>query len=75
MDAIPADVWPCIMDKLPSPILGSLAASKKACWQSSRYIRKLTLQLTANEQLHGRMVSLLYFLTSRREHLQVRCLQ
>ena len=74
MDAIPADVWPCIMEKLPSSVFCSLAASKEACWQSSRYIRKLTLELTANEQLHSRLVPLLYFLTSRREHLQVWCL-
>ena len=71
MDAIPAELWPCVVGKLPNSALCSLSASNKACWQLSCHKRTLTLELTANEQLHSRLVSLLYFLTSRREHLQV----
>lgn len=74
MDAIPAELWPCILESLPNSALCSLSASNKACWQLSCHKRTMILKLTTNKQLHSRLVSLLYFLTSRREHLKVRWL-
>ena len=74
MDAVPAELWHGILGQLPNYAVCSLAASNKACWQLSCHKRMLTLEVPANEQLHSRLVSLLNFLTSRREHLQV-CLQ
>lgn len=75
MDALPAELWPCIIEKLPNSALCSLSASNKACWRLSCYKRTLKVELQANQRLHSRLVSLLYFLTSRREHLGVCCMQ
>ena len=75
MDAIPADVWAQILEPLSNSALCSLSACSKACWQVSSYKRTLKLELDVNEQLHSRLASLLYFLTSRRKHLQVCCVQ
>ena len=75
MDPIPAELWPCIIESMPNSALCSFSASNKACWQLSCHRRTLTLELNANKQLHSRLVSLLHFLTSRREHLQVCALQ
>ena len=72
MNAIPADVWPYILQELSHCDVINLTACTRACWQVSK--RTLKLELCANEQLHNRLVSLLYYLTSRRKRLQV-CLQ
>ena len=61
------------MEKLPNSALCSLSASNQACWRLSCYKRTLKVELDANQQLNVRLVSLLYFLTSRREHLEVCC--
>ena len=76
MNAIPADVWPFILETLSNSAVCSLSACSKACRQVSCYRHTLKLELDTNqqEQLHSRLVSLLYYLTSRREHLQVCCL-
>ena len=71
MDVITAELWPFIIEKLPNCALCSLSASNKACWQLSCYKRTLKVELEANQQLHSRLVSLLYFLTSRRRDLKV----
>ena len=73
MGVLNPELWRSIVQKLPNSALCNLAASNKACWRLSCVKRTLKLELTANEQLHGRLVSLLYFLTSRRKHLQVCC--
>lgn len=75
MDAIPADVWPGVLELLPNSAVCSLSCASKACWLVSCYKRTLAVKLYEDQQLHSRLVSLLYFLTSRREHLQVCCLQ
>ena len=75
MDAIPPELWPCVLGKLPNSALCSLSASNKACWRLSCYKRTLKVELDANQQLSSRLVSLLHFLTSRRKHLEVCCLQ
>ena len=73
IDDLDSQLWPSIIEKLPNSALCSLAAANKACWQLSCHKRTLTLELTADDQLHSRLVSLLYFLTSRRGDLQVCC--
>ena len=75
MEAIPTDVWPGVLDLLSNCALCSLSRASKACWLVSCYKRTLAVKLYEDRQLHSRLVSLLYFLTSRREHLQVCCLQ
>ena len=75
MDVIPAEVWSGIWDLLPNSAVCSLSGASKACWQLSCHKRTLKVELEANDKLHSRLVSLLYFLTSRRRDLQVRCLR
>lgn len=75
MDAIPAEVWSGIWELLPNSALCSLSGASKACWQLSCHKRMLKVELEANDELHSRLVSLLYFLTSRRRDLQVCCFQ
>ena len=71
MDAVSADVWANILDTLSNSAVCSLSACSRACRQVSGYKRTLKLELDVNRQLHSRLVSLLYFLTGRRTHLQV----
>ena len=71
MDAIPADVWACIFQTLSNSEVCSLSASGRACWKVSCYKRSLKVDLDADENLQNRLASLLFFLTSRRKHLQV----
>ena len=71
MDAVSADVWAQVLETLSNSALCTLSACSRACRQVSSYKRTLKLELDVNRQLHSRLVSLLYFLTSRREHLQV----
>ena len=73
MDAIPAEVWSGILDLLPNSAVCSLSGASRVHRQLSCLKRTLNVELDANEHLHSRLVSLLYFLTSRREHLQVCC--
>ena len=47
----------------------------KACRQVSAYKRTLKLELNGEQHLHSRLVSLLFFLTNRRNGLQVCCVQ
>lgn len=75
MNTVSADVWSTVLERLSNSALCSLSASSKACRQISCYKRRLKVELNGNEQLLNRLVSLLYFLTSRREHLQVCFLQ
>ena len=75
MDAIPADVWAHILGTLSNCAVCNLSACSKACRQVSSYKRTLKVELDIDRQLRSRLVSLLNFLTSRREHLQVCCLQ
>ena len=74
MDAVPADVWPYVVHLLSNADVSNLAPCSKACWKVSCHKRFLRLELNADEQLQSRLVSLLYYLTSRRERLQV-CLR
>ena len=71
MDAVPVDVWAQVLDTLSNSALCSLSACSRACRRVSSYRRTLKVELDVNLQLHSRLVSLLYFLTSRRKHLQV----
>ena len=73
MDAIPAEVWSSILEVLPNSAVCSLSGASRAHRQLSCLKRSLNVELDADEHLHSRLVSLLYFLTSRREHLQVCC--
>ena len=71
VEALPPDVWPCIFPMQSNLEVCSLSASSKACWQVSCYNRNLKIELDADENLQNRLASLLFFLTSRRKHLQV----
>ena len=73
MDALSADVWACVLETLSNSAICNLSACNKACRQISCYNRTLKLELDGNGELHSCLVSLLHFLTSRREHLQVCC--
>lgn len=75
MEAISADVWPSILEMLSNSAFCSLSACSKACRQVSSYKRTLKLELDGEQQLHSRLVSLLCFLTNRRNGLQVCCVQ
>lgn len=59
---------------LSNSAICNLSASNRACRQVSCYNRTLKLELDGNKELHSRLVLLLYFLTSRREYLQVCCM-
>ena len=71
VDAVPADVWPYIVELLSNGDVSNLAACSKTYWQGSCHKHTLQLALPANKHLQRRLVSLLNYLTSRRECLQV----
>ena len=71
LDAVPADVWPFIVELLSDADISNLVLCSRAYRKVSCHKRFLRLELNANEQLQSRFVSLLYYLTSRRERLQV----
>ena len=71
MDVIPADVWACVFQRLSNWEFCSLSASSRAGWRASCDNRSLKVELDADENLQNRLASLLFFLTSRRKHLQV----
>ena len=70
MDAIPAELWPSIVELLSNSAFCSLSACSKASRQVSAYKRTLKLELDGEQHLHSRLVSLLFFLTNRRNGLQ-----
>ena len=71
IDALPADVWPVISQALSNSDICNLSSSNKAGWKFSCDKRSLKVELDADQNLQDRLASLLHYLTSRREYLQV----